>query len=344
MCQLAAYIGDREIAPLLMDALRLQEGYFGGQATGMAVMNGGQIHWVKQSGPVDYVIKNSNIMELSGSTGLAHSRLSLFSVTNERYNRAQNAHPFTSTDNTIALLHNGVITNYEEHWAELSKKYVFKSYNGDINYITDSEVAVHMIDELRKQGACMEEAVRTTANKLEGMVLLVVMSLEDPETIYITNWMQACTLAVGDNETMFSSSPLGLQKVAKDFNIFTAPRNSLIKMTRSGFKITRLDPDRKAPDTPIDRAGFRDAVIRILREKGKQTCLDLLLNLNEEGGEDLFGINLPEWKELQRIGWGDQNQIIDNLNMMVEERQITRLIEQRMEGGVLVPRVVWSLP
>jgi len=327
-----------------MDALRQQEGYFGGQATGLAVMEKNQLNWIKQPGPVDHVVANSNIMGLSGTTGFAHSRLSATSVTDERYNRAKNAHPFTSTDNRIALLHNGIITNYEQHWAELAKQYSFKSYNEGINYITDSEVAVHMIDALRKHGLCMEDAVRETANRLEGMVLLVVMSVDEPETIYITNWIQACTLAVGDNETMFSSSPLGFEHVEDEFNIFTAPRNSLIKMTRDGFNITRLDPCRDAPATQIDRMGFRDAVINVLGEKGKQTCLELLLDLNESGGENMFGISLEEWKELQRIGWGDQNQIMRCLNLMVEEGLINRDIEQRPEGGVVVPRVVWSLP
>jgi glucosamine--fructose-6-phosphate aminotransferase (isomerizing) len=327
-----------------MDALRFQEGYFGGQATGLGVLENGVLSWVKQSGAVDHVIENSNIMGLTGTTGIAHSRLSLTSVTDERYNRAKNAHPFTSTDNKIALFHNGIITNYEELWAELAKKYKFKGYNEDINYITDSEVAVHMIDDLRKQGANMENAVRRTANQLKGMVLLVVMSVDEPETIYITNWIQACTLAIGDNETMFSSSHLGFKKVENDFDIFTAPRNSLIKMTRDGFKITRLDPMRDAPATPIDRMGFRDEVVKQLGEHGKQTSLELLLRLNASGGERLFGVTPERWKELQRIGWGDQNQIMDCLNLMVEEGLISRSVEDHPEGGIVVPRVVWSLP
>jgi hypothetical protein len=143
---------------------------------------------------------------------------------------------------------------------------------------------------------------------------------------------------------MFSSSPLGFQHVAEDFNIFPAPSNSLIKMTRDGFEITRLDKTREAPSTPIERFGFRDEVIRVLGEHGKQTCLELLLRLNKAGGERLFGITLGEWKELQRIGWGDQNQIMDNLNLMVEEGLINRTIEEHHEGGIIVPRVVWSQP
>ena len=344
MCQLAAYIGDRPIAPLLMDALRLQEGYFGGQATGLGVLDKGVLSWVKQPGSVDHVIANSKIMGLTGTTGIAHSRLNPTSIKDERYNRAKNAHPFTNTSNTIALMHNGVITNYEKYWVELAKKYAFKGYNEDINYITDSEVAVHMVDQLVSEGKTLEYAVKETANRLTGMVLLGVISVNEPETIYITNWIQACTLAVGDNETMFSSSPLGFKNVAEDFEIFKAPRNSFIKMTRSGFEITRLDKNRYAPETPVDWMGFRDEVIRVLGECGKQTCLSLLLKLNEAGGEKLFGVSLGEWKELQRIGWGDQNQIMDSLNKIYREGLINRSVEQHPEGGITVPRIVWSLP
>ena len=343
MCQLAAYIGDRPIAPLLMDALRLQEGYFGGQATGLGVLDHGVLSWVKQPGSVDHVIANSNIMGLTGTTGIAHSRLNPTSINDERYNRAKNAHPFTNTSNTIALMHNGVITNYEKYWVELAKTYTFKGYNEDINYITDSEVAVHMVDKKVSCGSSLEEAMRETANELTGMVILVAISVDEPETIYFTNWIQACILAVGDNETMFCSSPLGYRNVKEDFQIFTAPRNSFIKMTRDGFQISRLDKDRQAPATPVDWMGFRDEVIRVLGECGKQTCLSLLLRLNEAGGEKLFDISLGEWKELQRIGWGDQNQIMDNLNLMVKDGLINRTIEQHQEGGIVVPRVVWSL-
>jgi glucosamine--fructose-6-phosphate aminotransferase (isomerizing) len=344
MCQLAAYIGDKPIAPLLMDTLRFQEGYFGGQATGLCVLENNTISWIKQPGSVDHVITNSKILGLTGTTGIAHSRIHPKSVTDERYNRAKNAHPFINSNKTIALIHNGIISNYEHHWIELAKKYTFTGFNEDINYITDSEVAIHLIDKLVSEGKSLEKAVRETANQLTGMVLLGVICTDEPETIYITNWMQACTLGVGNNETMFSSSHLGFQHVENDFDVFTAPRNSFIKMTREGFEITRLNNDRIAPQTTIDWYGFRDEIICILSKYGKQTSLEVLLRSNETGGEKFFGISTGEWKEIIKAGYGDQNQLMDNLNHMVEEGLINRSIEKRGEGGITVPRVVWSLP
>ena len=63
MCQLAAYIGDRDISKTLLNSLKYQEAYFGAQATGMGTMDNGVLNWVKETGAVDHVINNSDIMK-----------------------------------------------------------------------------------------------------------------------------------------------------------------------------------------------------------------------------------------------------------------------------------------
>ena len=341
MCQLAAYIGDRDIAKTLLNCLRYQESYFGANATGMGTIDNGTLHWVKEPGSVDHVIKNSEITGLTGTTGLAHSRLSL--TDDPRYNRSKNAHPFTNTDNNIALMHNGIISNYKMHWAELAKDYEFKGYNPDIDYITDSEVAVHMVDKNMKNGLCFEDALRETANSLTGMVLLAAMSPNEPETIYITNWIQACTLAKGDGETMFSSSHLGFGDVKKDMDYFHAPRNSFIKMTKDSIEITKLDASRKAVDPHLNMSVFREEVTDILM-KGAMTSLEIILELSKPRGGRIFGMEDDLWMKFVKMGWGDQNQVIDPMEQLTEEGSVNRKLVQRMEGGIIVPRFVWSLP
>ena len=343
MCQLAAYIGDRDIAKTLLNCLRYQEAYFGAQATGLGTIDNGILNWVKEPGPVDQVINNSEITGLTGTTGLAHSRLSMSSMNDARYNRAKNAHPFINVDNNIALMHNGIINNYEEHWTELAKEYEFMGYNSDINYITDSEVAVHMVDKKVKEGQSFADAMRETANSLTGMVLLAAMSPSDPETVYITNWVQACTFAKGDDETMFSSSHLGFADVEDDMDIFHAPRNSFIKMTRDRIEITKLDPSRNAPDPHLNMNKFKEVITELLKKRD-MTSVEIIIALNESGGEQVFGMEDASWMELVERGWGDQNQIIDPLEQLTEEGSVVRKLEQRMEGGNHVPRYVWSLP
>jgi glucosamine--fructose-6-phosphate aminotransferase (isomerizing) len=112
-------LGERVIAPLLIESLRYQEGYFGGQSTGLATITNNTINLVKRPGPVDEVIANSNIMSLFGNMGMAHSRYSLKVFKGPEFSRAENAHPWLNEDKTVALMHNGFINNYEEHWRKL---------------------------------------------------------------------------------------------------------------------------------------------------------------------------------------------------------------------------------
>ena len=343
MCQLAAYIGDRDISKTLMDCLRHQEAYFDAQATGLGTIDNGVLNWVKAPGGVDHVIRNSEIMGLTDTTGLAHSRLSMTSMKDARYNRAKNAHPFINVDDNIALLHNGIIDNYEGLWVELAKEYEFRGYNPNINYITDSEVAVHMVDKKVKEGRSFADALRATANSLTGMVLLAAMSTSEPETVYITNWIQACTLVKGDDETMFSSSHLGFEDVKDEMDIFHAPRNSFIKMTRDRIEITKLDPSRNAPDPHLNMSKFKEVITELLKKRD-MTSVEIIIELNNSGGDRIFGMEKEPWLELVKMGWGDQNQVIDPMEQLTEEGSVVRKLEQRMEGGIHVPRYVWSLP
>ncbi len=342
MCQLAAYVGDRPAAQLLLESLRLQEGYAGGQATGMATVNDGSISLVKRPGPVEHVKSNSGIASLKGSTGIAHSRYSLSVFKGPEYNLEGNAHPWLTADGGAALMHNGVINNYKEHWEALKGEYEFTSYSPEVGDITDSEVAVHILYTRRWEGKNMRDALRETANSLTGMVLLAAISVEEPETVYIANWVQACTLGKGDGETVFSSSRLGLNHVWDEFDVFTAPRNSIIKLTRDRVEIGKLDPRRTALDPKLDEGILLEESLRILRRRGEMDTISLLLSLARDGFEKVFGLEKEEWTRFYRMGWGDQNQVMEPLAEMAEKGLIKKRVRPNLEGGVEVPRVFWS--
>ena len=74
------------------------------------------------------------------------------------------------------------------------------------------------------------------------------------------------------------------------------------------------------------------------------TSVEIILALNESKGARVFGMEDAPWMELVEMGWGDQNQVIDPLEQLTEEGLVVRKLEQRMEGGIHVPRYVWSLP
>ena len=344
MCQLAAYIGDRDISKTMLDCLRYQEAYFGSHATGMGTIDKGELRIVKEPGNVDHVIANSDILELTGTYGMAHSRFGLGGVKDPRYNRAQNAHPFPNVGGKIGLMHNGIISNYEGYWKELAKSYEFSSYNEDINYITDSEVAVHMVDQKVKEGQTLADAVRETANSLTGMVLLGAMSVDEPDTIYITNWIQACSFAKGDDEAMFSSSPIGFENVKEEMDVFHAPRNSFIKMTRDSIEISKLDKNRNASTKKPKKSVFKEVLYDLILEKGPMHSVEIIIAMTEMDAGKVYDMDIDEWKEYVKLGWGDQNEVIDLLEQLTEENSVIKTLERRFEGGNKVPRYVWSLP
>jgi glucosamine 6-phosphate synthetase-like amidotransferase/phosphosugar isomerase protein len=99
MCQLAAYVGDRPIAPLLLRAIELQEPYFGAHASGLGVIDNGMFRIEKDKGYVERVRKTTPIESLEGTTGMAHSRYNSRARDDPKYNtrRMQGASALCTT-------------------------------------------------------------------------------------------------------------------------------------------------------------------------------------------------------------------------------------------------------
>ena len=146
-----------------------------------------------------------------------------------------------------------------------------------------------------------------------------------------------------DNETIFSSSKLGLKHVWNDFNVFHAPRNSFIVLRKDGIEISKLDPRKSAPDPPLNYEIMLEKVSTILQDMGEIDTVAILLELEKNGFKDIFGLNESEWEELRKMGYGDQNQVMEPLDRMAEAGAIKKKIRPRLEGGKIVPRVMWSL-
>ena len=217
MCQLVGYIGDRPIAPLVLKALELQEPYFAAHATGMGVIDAeGKVQVQKATGPVAVVKKTTKITKLSGKVGIGHSRYSQIARDDPRCDIDTMCHPFTNDAGDIAMMHNGDIDNFKDHWARLKPNHKFKSYNPTVDWITDSEVAIHLIDEEVKNGAGFDEALRVVMPKLTGQVLLCLISEKEPDTIWLANRYQPCYIGVGNDEVIWVSSKVGLKPIEDD--------------------------------------------------------------------------------------------------------------------------------
>ncbi len=341
MCQLAAYVGDRPIAPLLLGALEHQEPYLGASATGMAALEEDGIALVKSPGHMALVKETTRIQEMVGTCAIAHSRLTFA----PEHNTAEKAHPFLSDDGRFALMHNGVIKNHRDHWERLRQTHTFRSYSPDVDAITDSEVAVHMLSDAVTAGKSVPEALGWMAPRLTGSFLFGVIGVEEPDTVYIANWHQPCYLALGDDETMFVSSKAGLKEVKDEItNIFQPPKNSLMKLTRGKVEITKLDPTRKAPDLSLDLKFMGDRFVEVLGEKGPKTFLQMWYELHPDGWAKGYGITTREWEDLRDSGVHMVNPFIDVVEALKREDRIVEHVDRRTELGIEgTPRFMYTL-
>ena len=342
-CQLAAYIGDRNLNKILLDSIKEQEPYYGGHATGMGVLNGRNIDIEKAAGPVDHVKKVTGIEKLSGTCGMAHARYSDNAKDIDGYNLDEMAHPYISDDGRIALMHNGNISNYKELWAELEKEHTFRSWGEKVDDITDSEVAVHMLSDAYNSGMNMVEAFQHIGPKLTGTVLLCAINVEDPDTVYICNWYQPCYIALGNDEIMWSSSRRGLKFSGMD-RIFAPPKNSVIKMTRKGVEIHVMDPDREIPLMTINEFKAKRMIVEHLKEHGEKDVRVLWYSFHPEGWADVFDVSPENWLAYRKAGIYVMNPYFELLESMVKDGILVETVDPRLEGGIEdVPRYSYKL-
>ena len=150
-----------------MEGLRRLE-YRGYDSAGLAVIDDGNLHRVRRVGKVQELADALEASPIRGFTGISHTRWATHGAPNET-----NAHPHVSGED-IAVVHNGIIENYEELRDELkSAGYTFVTE-------TDTEVVAHRIAEHLKACGEISAAVRATVNELEGAYALVVMNRNDP--------------------------------------------------------------------------------------------------------------------------------------------------------------------
>ena len=196
MCGIIGIAGNREVAPLIVDALKRLE-YRGYDSAGVATLNHGHIERRRSPGKLDRLVDLLDSRPLSGMTGIGHTRWATHGAATER-----NAHPHAST--RVALVHNGIIENFRELKEELQAAgHQFESE-------TDTEVAVHLITQYLDDGFSPEEAAKKAVQRLTGAFALV-MIFDGQESLLI-GARRGSPLAVGfgEHESYFGSDAFSL--------------------------------------------------------------------------------------------------------------------------------------
>ena len=194
MCGIVGYVGPKEAAPILLQGLKRLE-YRGYDSAGVALLNGGGVQVVKRSGKLSVLIEAVDEVSVRGTCGIAHTRWATHGAPNQC-----NAHPHTSSDGKIALVHNGIIENAQSIRAQLLEAgYSFVSD-------TDTEVVVHLIDHLWADGIPMEDAVAAALRAIDGAYGIAVVSSRDPNKIVVARNGSPLLIGVGKNGEMLAGS------------------------------------------------------------------------------------------------------------------------------------------
>lgn len=199
MCGIVGYTGKQKAAPLIIEGLKRLE-YRGYDSAGVAVLANGQFDLRKKTGRVTNVELEIGRQPLPGSCGIGHTRWATHGGVTDA-----NAHPHISSDGKIALIHNGVIENFESVKKFLvGKGYTFKSE-------TDTEalcnlIAYHYTKESVVEGESrLLESVRKTLRHIEGTYGIVVMCVDSPGELVSARKGSPLILGIGDGENLVAS-------------------------------------------------------------------------------------------------------------------------------------------
>jgi len=187
MCGIVAYIGTKEAFPILIKGLYRLE-YRGYDSAGVAILNS-DLNVYKTKGKVselDSFVKDKNT---NGTLGIAHTRWATHGEPNQ-----ENAHPHYSMNKKVAIIHNGIIENYDTIKEELkSRGYSFKSD-------TDTEVLANLIEDvLMSQQVTLEEAVTMALNHVVGAYAIVVISKEYPDMLVAARKGSPMVVGIADD-------------------------------------------------------------------------------------------------------------------------------------------------
>lgn len=195
MCGIVGYLGSKNAFEILIKGLHRLE-YRGYDSSGVALITGdGTLNVYKAKDKVDCLEQMAKGKDISGTTGIAHTRWATHGEPNDI-----NAHPHISQSGLIAVVHNGTIENYS-----LLKK-ALQSHGYEFRSETDTEVLAQLIEYIKLTSNCtLLEAVREALTQVEGAYAIAVVEAGDPDTIVAARKASPLVIGVGDNETFLAS-------------------------------------------------------------------------------------------------------------------------------------------
>ncbi|MDE1726202.1 MAG: glutamine--fructose-6-phosphate transaminase (isomerizing) [Thaumarchaeota archaeon] len=225
MCSIIGYLGLNQAAPIIVKGLKRME-YRGYDSVGVATFSNDHILVRKGVGKVIEVNKTVRLDELSGTVGIGHTRWATHGIVTDT-----NAHPHPSSTGEIAIVHNGIIENYEELKKDLQQKgYTFKSQ-------TDSEVIANLLQHHYDKTRDTKQSMAHTLSELKGSYAFVAVFKDG--TLSAARFHEPLIIGIGKEGYFISSDVLGF--VEHTDEVIYLDNKEFVIINSSGIKIFDFD-------------------------------------------------------------------------------------------------------
>jgi glucosamine--fructose-6-phosphate aminotransferase (isomerizing) len=229
MCGIVGYVGPDEALPIIIEGLRRLE-YRGYDSAGVAVIDG-ELSVVKRAGKLAE-LEGALAAEAgsTGTVGMGHTRWATHGAPTDR-----NAHPHTDCTGRLAVVHNGIIENFQGLRGRLEKE-----GHGFVSE-TDTECVAHLLEErlaAAGRGAKLIEAVHAAVGQLQGAYSLVVCSVDDPDTLVGVKVSSPLVVGIGDGETILASDIPAV--LGRTTTVIPVEEGQIVEVTREGVAFTDL--------------------------------------------------------------------------------------------------------
>ena len=277
MCGIVGYVGDRDAADVLLKGLKRLE-YRGYDSAGIALING-DLEYNKGKGKVDKLAKKVRKGGSSGKIGIGHTRWATHGEPNDI-----NSHPHLSESGNIAVVHNGIIENYNTLKKQLIER--GKTFQSQ----TDTEIVAQLLEEIytTSKGVSFEQAIQLTLKQIVGTYGLAIVNRDEPDKIYIARKGSPLLLGIGDNEMFIASdaSPIVgyTNKVVylDDGEMATITKDSYSVKTIEDVELTKEVHELAISIDEIEKAGYPHFMLKEMFEQPRSIADCMRGRLNAE--------------------------------------------------------------
>lgn len=295
MCGIVGYIGKEQAAPILLDGLEKLE-YRGYDSAGLAVYDGLDIEIIKAKGRLqalrDLTGDGSN---LKGTIGIGHTRWATHGEP-----AVSNAHPQFNKDKTIAVVHNGIIENYQPLKEKMiSKGYVFVSE-------TDTEVVAHLLDYYYDGNPL--KAIEKVMHRVQGSYALGILFKDFPDKLYAVRKDSPLIVGASPEGNFIASDVPAILKYTRE--VYFIENREICELSREGIAFYNEDMEVIEKETKTiewdieaaEKGGYEHFMLKEIYEQPK-AVLDTISPRIKDDRVVIEELNMPEEeiKQLKRI-------------------------------------------